>query len=866
MGRPIRTFTVLPHLPERLQSLQKLAYNMWWCWNHEATSLFRRIDSDAFEALDHSPIKLLGAVSQTRLTELLEDDGFLAHLDRLEQAFDNHMGAATWYHETYAGERAAANGTPTVAALPADFTIAYFSAEFGLHESVPVYSGGLGILSGDHLKSASDLGLPLIGVGLMYREGYFRQYLTVDGWQQERYPENDFFNLPLIPEVQQDGAPLLISVPFPGREVQVRVWRVQVGRVPLYLLDTNIPQNSAEDRTITARLYGGDVDMRIRQEMILGVGGVRALCALGKPPTVCHMNEGHSAFCGLERIRALMQEKSIDFATAREVVAAGTAFTTHTPVPAGNDVFSSQMVEHYFAPMLPQLKIGRDAFLGLGRQNPNDANEPFGMTVLALRLANVANGVSKLHGTVSRKMWKNIWPELPDAEVPITSITNGVHTHSWVSPDMTQLFDRYLGTEWDGRPHEHNVWKRVESIPDAELWRTHERRRERLVAFSRARLKQQLKNRGAPPNEIARADEVLDPEALTIGFARRFATYKRGALLFRNLERLTAIINNKDRPVQIVFAGKAHPKDHGGKELIAEILQFARRPEFRRRVLFLEDYDINVARYMVQGVDVWLNNPRRPLEASGTSGMKVACNGGLNLSILDGWWCEGYDGQNGFAIGAGEEYTDLNYQDDVESRAIYDLLEQEIAPLFYTRSSDGLPRGWLRMMKRSITTLCPVFNTGRMVAEYMTTCYEPSGRRYLRLAGDNLKRAGELAAWRRDLARGWTRVKVVGVESQGTDPMHVGTDLAVKVRVDLGGLKPDDVEVQLFHGLVDSVGEIPQPQTVRMSHNGAHEGSTWVFSGAIPCNSSGQHGFAVRILPQNGDLANAFEPGLVTWG
>ena len=866
MGRPIRTFTVLPHLPERLQALQKLAYNMWWCWNHEATALYRRIDGDAFEALDHSPVKLLGVVSQSRLDELLHDDGFLAHMDRVEETFDNYMAAATWYQETYTAAGRNGDGASR-ATLPPEFRIAYFSAEFGLHESVPVYSGGLGVLSGDHLKSASDLGLPLVGVGLMYREGYFRQYLTVDGWQQERYPENDFFNLPLIPEVKDDGTPLLVGIPFPGREVVVRVWRIQVGRVPLYLLDTNIPQNSPDDRTITARLYGGDVDMRIRQEMILGVGGVRALRALGKPPTVCHMNEGHSAFCGIERIRALMEQTGVDFAAAREAVAAGTCFTTHTPVPAGNDVFSPQMVEHYFSPILPQLKIGRDEFLGLGRQNPQDHNEPFGMTVLALRLANVSNGVSALHGVVSRKMWHKIWPELPDAEAPIISITNGVHLRSWVSPDMSQLFDRYLGVDWDARPADGHVWKRAESVPDAELWRTHERRRERLVGFARGRLRQQLKNRGAPPAEIARADEVLDPEALTIGFARRFATYKRGNLLFRNLERLTAIINNKDRPVQILFAGKAHPKDHGGKELIAEILQFARRPEFRRRVVFIEDYDMNVARYLLQGVDVWLNNPRRPLEASGTSGMKAACNGGLNLSILDGWWCEGYDGQNGFAIGAGEEYTDLTYQDDVESRALYDLLEQEIAPLFYTRSSDGLPRGWLRMMKRSITTLAPVFNTGRMVAEYTTTCYLPSAQRFLRLSAENLRPAAELAAWRRELARGWNRIRVLGVESNGHDPMHVGTDLNVKVRVDLGAFRPDDVEVQLFHGLVDSLGEIPRPETVPMSHNGhAENGSTWVFSGAIPCNASGQHGYAVRVLPRNGDLANPFEPGLVTWG
>jgi len=485
--------------------------------------------------------------------------------------------------------------------------------------------------------------------------------------------------------------------------------------------------------------------------------------------------------------------------------------------------------------------------------------------VLAIRLSNVTNGVSKLHGGVSRKMWKNIWPSLPDGEVPITSITNGIHTMTWVSTDMRQLFDRYLGTGWGERP-EDQAWKRVESIPDAELWRTHERRRERLVGFARTRLKRQMKFRGAPPAEIARAEEVLDPEALTIGFARRFATYKRGNLLFRNLERLSAIINNKDRPVQIVYAGKAHPRDHGGKELIAEILQFARRPEFRRRVVFLEDYDMNVARYLVQGVDIWLNNPRRPLEASGTSGMKAAANGGLNLSILDGWWCEGYDGQNGYAIGAGEEYTDLTYQDDVESRAIYDLLEQEIVPLFYTRSTDGLPRGWIRAMKRSMGTLCPVYNTGRMVAEYMKKCYAPSGQRYLRLSADNLKRARALADWRRGLARGWPQVKVLAVESDGADPMHVGGELRVKARVGLGGFKPDDVEVQLFHGLVDSLGEIPNPGTVTMSSNGTPEGGAWPFLGTIPCRTSGQHGYAVRVLPRNGDLSNPYEPGLVCWG
>ncbi len=869
-NRPIRTFTVLPHLPERLQGLHKLAYNVWWCWNQDAVYLFRRIDDVCFETGDQSPVKLLSAIKQERLDELLNDDGFLAHMDRVVEGLDHYMSCPTWFQEAYGdettGQATGQADTRSHEALAERYRVAYFSAEFGIHESIPVYSGGLGLLAGDHMKSASDLGIPMVGIGLMYREGYFRQYLTVDGWQQERYPENDFFNLPLIPETKADGAPLVIGVPFPGREVKARVWRIQVGRIPLYLLDTNIPQNNPDDRQITSRLYGGDHDMRIRQEMILGIGGIRALRALGKPPVVCHMNEGHSAFCGLERIRLMMEEHSLDFATAREAVAAGTCFTTHTPVPAGNDMFAPQLVEHYFSPYVAQLKIDMQELMGLGRQNPKDPNEPFCMTVLALRLSNISNGVSKLHGSVSRRMWKGIWPDLPEAEIPITSITNGVHTRSWLAPEMSQLFDRYLAIQWEERPTDHSIWKKIDNIPNAELWRTHERRRERLVGFARGRLKAQLKRRGAPPAEIARADEVLDPEALTISFARRFATYKRGNLLFRNLDRLAAMINNKDRPLQLIFAGKAHPRDHGGKELITEIIHIARRPEFRRRIVFLEDYDINVARYLVQGVDVWLNNPRRPLEASGTSGMKAACNGALNLSILDGWWCEGYAGDNGWAIGAGEEYTDLAYQDDVESRAIYDLLEEEIVPSFYNRSSDGLPRNWLKLMKRSLASICPVFNTNRMVQQYLEVCYAASAERFTKLSRDNLGKAATLAKWRRALARDWGRIRVDNVEAKGADPMQVGGQLEVQANVNLGNLSPDDVQVQLFHGVVDNQGDIPLPSTVPMSHNSTRQGNTWIFKGTIPCRSSGQHGYAVRVLPYHPDLANPFEPGLVCWG
>ncbi len=860
-SRPLRTFTVLPHLPGRLAGLQRLAYNMWWCWNHEAVSVFRRIDDELFDKLENSPVKLLATVGQERLDQLLRDDGFLAHMDRVLAGLDKYLNQKTWFQETYGSE------SITPEDLVAKYRMAYFSAEFGLHESVPIYSGGLGLLAGDHLKSASDLGLPLIGVGLMYREGYFRQYLNVDGWQQERYPENDFYNLPLIPENKPDGSPLLVSVPFPGREVWCRVWRVQVGRVPLLLLDTNIPQNSAEDRGITARLYGGDHDMRIRQEMVLGIGGYRALIALGRKPAVCHMNEGHSAFCGLERIRILMEESGLDFATAREAISAGACFTTHTPVPAGNDVFAPQLIQHYFGNYIHPLKIDWTEFLALGRLNPRDTNEPFCMTILAIKLSNVSNGVSALHGVVSRKMWKSLWPDLPDAEIPITSITNGVHTRTWLAPEIWQLYDRYLGIQWEDRPTDHSIWKRVENIPNAELWRTHERRRERLVVFARNRLRMQLERRGAPPSEIAKAEEVLDPETLTIGFARRFATYKRGNLIFRNLERLISIIGDKDRPVQFVFAGKAHPRDHGGKELIAEIIHTCRRPELRRRMVFIEDYDVNVARYLVQGVDVWLNNPRRPLEASGTSGMKACVNGGLNLSILDGWWCEGYTGDNGWAIGAGEEYTDLTYQDDIESRLIYDLIQQEIVPLFYTRGSDGLPRGWIKAMKRSMATCIPVFNTNRQVQEYMEKCYQPSADRYQRMMGERLAKAIGLAEWRRRIQRDWSHVRVETVDAAGADPMHVGGQMEVQARINLGGLAPTDVDVQLYHGVVDNLGEIAKPNSIAMSHNGPPQsGTSWVFKGNIQCRASGQYGFAVRILPKNGDLSNPFDLGLITWG
>jgi len=855
--RPSYTFTVIPSLPPKLERLRSLAYNLWWSWNHEAIELFRRLDRDLWESTGHNPVRMLGTIRQERLHQVAEDDGFMAHSSRVWHEFDRYLkSTSTWYHKTHGDQD--------------DLRIAYFSAEFGLTESLTIYAGGLGILAGDHLKSASDLGLPFIGVGLLYQQGYFRQYLNPDGWQQELYPDNDFYNLPLTLERQLSGAPLIIEVEYPGRMVKAQVWRAQVGRVPLYLLDTNIDENRTGDRDITDQLYGGDDDMRVRQEILLGIGGIRALEALDLRPTVCHMNEGHSAFLALERIRLLMEEHQLTFAEAREAATAGHVFTTHTPVPAGIDWFHPDLVDRYFSHYYPRLGLSRHDFLGLGRKDPNDPNGYFCMAILAMRLANRTNGVSQLHGRVSRQMWKDVWPQIPADEVPILGITNGIHPRSWISHDMADLYDRYLGPRWVERPADLAVWNRVSRIPDEELWRTHERRRERLVAFARRRLRTQLEQRGSRPSEIRLAEEVLDPEALTIGFGRRFATYKRATLLFQDLERLSRIVGDRDRPVQIIYSGKAHPRDNPGKNLIRQIIHHARRPAFRNRIVFIEDYDMIVARYLVQGVDVWLNTPRRPHEASGTSGMKATANGALNLSVLDGWWDEGYTPETGWAIGQGEEYADdqLEYQDTVEANAIYDLLEKEIVPLFYERGRDGLPRGWIAKMKAAMCNHAGVFNTNRMVRQYFEACYLPSAKRNERLAANDEERAKALAAWKSRVRKQWGQLRIdrIWAESAEGPDLKVGDQLKVQAEVYLGELKPTDVAVQLYFGPLDAEGLIVQGRSLPTLIAQSKGKGTYVFAGAISCQTSGRHGYALRIIPQHEDLGNPFEMSLVLWG
>jgi starch phosphorylase len=847
----IRTFQVFPDIPPALEPLLELARNLWWTWNPDAVELFRRIDRHLWEQVYHNPARLLGALRQEQLAAVAEDEGYISHLQRVHTAYRTHLMQEGWLAKTH----------PNLE----KFLVAYFSAEFGLHESLPIYSGGLGVLAGDHLKSASEVAVPLVGLGLLYRNGYFQQYLSADGWQQEAYPELDFYNLPIEPLRYTDGSPVNVRVDLPDNAVFAKIWRANVGRIALYLLDTNIPENAPADRDITARLYGGGTEMRIKQEIVLGIGGVRALDALNIRPTVFHMNEGHSAFLALERIRVLLENSELTFDEARQQVMASNVFTTHTPVPAGIDVFTPEMMTKYFKNFWPSLKLDEEGFLALGREKVEDKKQGFSMAVLAIRLADHYNAVSKLHGEVSRKMWHNLWPGVPAQEVPIRHVTNGVHVRSWLSPDIQFILDRYLSDKWKSDPTDQTVWEGVSQIPDEELWRAHERGRERLVAWVRQTLKQQLIRRGLAYDDIVAAEEVLDPEALTVGFARRFATYKRGALLLKDQDRLRKLLLDKERPIQFVFAGKAHPADHEGKELIKTIVNFARDAGIRRRFVFIENYDINVARYLVQGVDVWLNNPRRPLEASGTSGMKAAVNGVLNCSVLDGWWAEGYSPDVGWAIGHGETYPDTATQDQIESQAVYDILEKQIIPLFYKRSIDKVPREWIARMKNSMRKLVPVFNTNRMVRDYAEQFYISAYRRGQDLARDGLARAAGLAATKDLLRKKWDGIKIVGVHTSGNGHYKVGDTMQVEALIDLPELEPDKVNVELFCGAVNATGEIEDPQVLPMKHEKQIAPNRHQFSGRIECRTSGRQGFSLRVLPGGKDMASPFEPGLIVW-
>jgi starch phosphorylase len=850
---------VVPKLPPNLEGLRKLVYNLRWTWDHETIELFRRLDRDLWETSGHNAVLMLGRIDQARLEAAASDDAFLAHLERVTLGFDTYMrGENTWFQRRHGEEN------PPL--------VAYFSAEFGLTESLSIFAGGLGILAGDHLKSASDLGVPLVGVGLLYQQASFHQRLNAAGWQQEVFEDNDFPNLPLTLERTPNGAPLTVAVTLAGRDVYAQVWRVQVGRVPLYLLDTNIAANPhAEDRAITNQLYGGDHETRIRQELVLGVGGHRALAALGIHATVFHMNEGHSAFLALERVRKLMAEQKLSFRESAEEASASLIFTTHTPVEAGHDYFHPHLMHQYLYGYSQAFGISWEEFLGLGRRNPFDGNEEFCMTALALRLASFSNGVSKLHGEVSRKMWRDLWPGVPVEEVPIRHVTNGVHFQSWISSDMNALYERYLGPRWREEPADREVWRHVESIPSEELWRSHERRRDRLVAFARTRLIAQLQRRGVPVAEIIASEEALDSRILTIGFARRFATYKRANLFLRDPDRLARILKDPQHPVQIILAGKAHFQDNAGKELIRQIVGLIREKDLRHRLVFLEDYDMAVARTLVQGSDIWLNTPLRPLEACGTSGMKAAANGVMNLSTLDGWWDEAWHADApgnlspGWAIGRRETFDNRDCQDEVEAEAFYELLERDLIPTFYDRKADGLPRRWLARMKAAIGSLSPVYNTHRMVEEYTEDYYLAAHQRYCSLAGDGASRARELAAWKERVWACWPQVRIESVEMPGDGLVSVGAGVPSRAKVHLGPLSPEEVAVELYAGRLDAHENITHGLAMLMRAV-AQEGDLHVFETLYgPCAESGLHGYTVRVRPSHQDADLALLPGCMTW-
>ncbi|MDP4115904.1 MAG: alpha-glucan family phosphorylase, partial [Bacteroidota bacterium] len=845
MYKFLGSYNVIPFLPKKLEKLREIAYNILWSWNPDFRGLFNRIDGDLWDSTNHNPILLLGTIAQERLEELAKDDGFLAHLERVYNNYQNYIFEKTWYDRKHSDKK--------------NFTIAYFSAEFGLTECLQTYSGGLGVLAGDHLKAASDLGIPLIGIGLLYKEGYFQQYLNSEGWQHEKYELNDFDNLPMKLVVKPNGDTLLLSVNMAERDVFFQVWKIQVGRVPLYLLDTNIPVNNIADRKITETLYGGNAETRIRQEIILGIGGIRTIAALGLNPTACHMNEGHSAFLSLERINQMMSSENITFKEAWEISYYSNIFTTHTPVPAGIDVFANDLVEKYLGDYYRnELKISNSEFYKLGTIYRDADSHVFNMAHLAMNNSGYINGVSKLHGDVSKKMWVSGYKDVPFNEIPIGYVTNGVHIRSHISREIEELFTRYLGEKWLVNPASAELWSKVDKIPDEELWRIHERRRGRLVTFARSRLVKQIRERGGSQTEVEAAAEALDPNALTIGFARRFATYKRATLIFKDLDRLADIVNDRSRPVQFIFAGKAHPQDEEGKRLIQEIFEIAQDPRFRKKVAFIENYDINVASYLVEGCDVWMNNPRRPLEASGTSGMKVIANGGLNFSVLDGWWCEGFDPELGWSIGNGEEYSDSDYQDEVEARQLYHTLENDIIPLFYQRQDDRLPRNWITKVKSSMKKLGPVFNTHRMVLNYFDKYYLPAFDKRNLLLGKGKEKVKALTEWKDKLKKNWNSIKIISTEAAITNKtVFVNEEYPVNAEIYLGDLTPGDVEVQLYYGPLDKTDNPHFYSTVVMknSSNKTTNGN-YNYVGKIICAKSGQTGFTIRILPKNNLLIN----------
>ncbi|MDD5727991.1 MAG: alpha-glucan family phosphorylase [Victivallales bacterium] len=838
-------YNVAPKIPEELSFLERLSYNIWWSWHPDAIELFQRIDPALWRQAERNSRKFISKVPQERLEELAKDKAYLRQVKRVEQEFERDYSKNT--------EKSSRR-------------IAYFSMEYGIHESIHLYSGGLGVLSGDHLKAASDMHLPIVGVSLLYRQGYFRQYLDRNGWQIERYPDNEIHNMPLVRALDAQGNEIFVKIPLLNGDLIASVWTLMVGNVPLLLLDTELPQNPPEFREITARLYGGDRKMRLEQELLLGIGGYWALIKTGYIPSVCHINEGHAAFLSLARIKYLTQEKGMDAESALEVVRRSNVFTTHTPVPAGNEIFKIDLVRPYLENLAKGIDLDIERIIEWGAPiGDNDSSKGLSMTILGMRMANYSNGVSKLHGSVARNMWRHLWPKRALDEIPIKHVTNGVHIASWVSSRKRLLFDRYLSGEWTANPNREQLRKDIELIPDEELWMTHELCRHNIIRHARKCLQQRMKCRSLDCAMIYQIKSFLDPDILTIGFARRFATYKRGTLLLRNPERLKRLLNDPERPIQLIFAGKAHPADDAGKALIQELIKFCEQPEVRSRMVFLEDYDISLARDMVSGVDIWLNTPRRPQEASGTSGMKAALNGVINCSILDGWWAEAYTPECGFAIMGDENYEDPEDCDNYESHVLFNLLEHEIIPRFYERPEGGLPHRWIKMMKESIIVGLGSFSSARMVHQYNEKYYSPALENYIRLTADDAAAAKKLVDDKKRLIANYDKLSAEYPQvDRELVNIHTGDTFNVSSKVFLNELTPEEVEVQVYYGPVNVHNEIMHSHTAAMELAEDLGNGYYNYRYQLRCDMTGRFGLTVRILPASSDWDYSM-PGFICW-
>ena len=846
--------TVNPQLPKRVGKLLDIANNLWWSWNSEFLRLFKEIDSDLWETVGKNPVKFLKLVSQDKLEDIAKDEEFLAKYDEVVNHFNSYMQTKeTWFSKNYPNN--------------ANDLIAYFSAEYGIDEIIPIYSGGLGILSGDHLKSASDLGLPFVAVGLLYKNGYFNQKIDGYGTQKTEYTNIDLDNLPILPVKDENGEELIIDVDFPDRKLYLKIWKIVVGRISLYLMDSDIDKNIAEDRVVTLRLYGGDQEMRIRQEIVLGMAGIKLLKRLGLKPSVYHMNEGHSAFLTLEVIKDAIEEKQVSFEVAKSICSARTVFTTHTPVPAGNDIFPIELMDKYFSNLWQKLGISREDFLRLGMKSSQGLEQGFNMGMLALRIAGKKNGVSKLHGAVSRRLFSDVWPNIAPDESPIDYVTNGIHTCSWLAPSMKKLFNQYLKPYWQDNIQDDETWNDIKNIPNKELWDTHTDRKKKLFALVKNNITTRLKSSGYNYEEINEIVSKLNPNALTIGFARRFATYKRATLIFRDIERLTQLLNNPERPVQLIFAGKAHPADKEGQDLIRYIHEVSMKPQFKGKIFLLENYNIAMSRYLISGVDVWLNNPRRPMEASGTSGQKASVNGVINFSVLDGWWAEGYNQKNGWTIGDNTEYQSYEEQDIADSESLYNTLENKIIPLYYeNKKEDGVSDAWMEMFKNSIISTGGRYSTSRMVIDY-TRDY------YMELANlsknhyQNLDEVIDFTNWKKNMYASWKDIIITQNNNLDNITIDAGNQIEVHCIVNLPeNIDCNSIRTEVYYGKILENGIMEQIQTVPMNLvEQDDENRVCKYSAKIELKTGGNYGYTFRAMPQTDMMLDTANLDLIQW-